>query len=294
MQQQLLFVGIMMLALSTHSGAPHKKRVADALDAARALTETEPAAALDTADALLRRYPALGDAHYQRGLALWKLQRTTEATDALDRAVELEPTSAVFLDERGVAAGTLGDDMRAYSFFRRAVAADPDFLRSRSNLAYSLLQLRRDAEARVQLQAALILDPTHHLSRTRLEQLDTVAENTVSVPVVQVCCCCRRLKGFVSVAKTQKGQRRSERRRAADAKAAIGVTVARNTAGSAGAAQRVMGDPTANTNRHQWRQAQRANFSECIVNQRDREHRGGFLARKIGGELLRDAFGPAP
>ena len=196
----LLFVVGMVFTLSIHSGAraPHKKRVADALDAARALTETEPAAALDTADALLRRYPALGDAHYRRGLALWKLQRNTEATDALDRAVELEPTSAVFLDERGVAAGTLGDDMHAYSFFRRAVAADPNFLRSRSNLAYSLLQLRRDAEARVQLQAALILDPTHHLSRTRLEQLDTVAGNTVSVPVAQVCCYCRRLKGFVS------------------------------------------------------------------------------------------------
>eukprot|EP01046_Picozoa_sp_COSAG06_P001815 COSAG06_NODE_61_length_27084_cov_48.281490_7_plen_287_part_00 len=154
------------------SASGREQRLRQALAAAKELSSTDPVESLTTVDTVLRQAPALGEAHYQRGLLLWKLDRRPEAISALDSAITNEPQNAEYLDERGVAAGTIGDDIQAEHFFRRAVLADGSFVRSRSNLAFALMQLRRGTEAREELQAALRIDPQHQLCTDRLRQLE--------------------------------------------------------------------------------------------------------------------------
>ena len=158
---------------ASETAADHRQhRLQHELVNARELSSTSPGESLIAVEAVLGEEPTLGQGHYQRGLLLWKLDRRLEAVTALDKAIELEPRNAEFLDERGVAAGMAGDDIRAEEFFRRAVVADPDFVRSRSNLAFSLMQLHRATEARAELKVALRLDPTNRLCKDRLRQVD--------------------------------------------------------------------------------------------------------------------------
>jgi tetratricopeptide (TPR) repeat protein len=154
------------------AGGHRQHRLQQELAVASELSSTNPDESLSSVEAVLREEPTLGQAHYQRGLVLWKLGRNGEAVSALDNAIEIEPRNAEFLDERGVAAGTMGDDISAEQFFRRAVAADADFVRSRSNLAFALMQLHRKTEARAELNAALRLDPTNRLCADRLRQVE--------------------------------------------------------------------------------------------------------------------------
>lgn len=148
-------------------------RLQQELAIASELSSSSPSESLSSVEAVLREEPRLGQAHYQRGLVLWKLGRNGEAVAALDNAIEIDPRNAEFLDERGVAAGMMGDDIHAEQFFRRAVAADADFVRSRSNLAFALMQLHRNNEAKAELNAALRLDPTNRLCTDRLRQIET-------------------------------------------------------------------------------------------------------------------------
>lgn len=158
---------------ASETAADHRQhRLQHELANARELSSTNPGESLIAVEAVLGEEPTLGQGHYQRGLILWKLGRNLEAVAALNKAIELEPRNAEFLDERGVAAGMTGDDIRAEEFFRKAVAADPDFVRSRSNLAFALMQLHRTIEARAELKVALRLDPTNRLCTDRLRQVD--------------------------------------------------------------------------------------------------------------------------
>ena len=147
-------------------------RLRQALAGAKELAESDPASSLQTIETVLRKAPAFGQAHFDRGLLLWKLDRIPEAVASLDSAIQHEPSSAEFLDERGVAAGTIGDDVMAEHFFRRAVDVDGGYVRSRSNLAYALMQLKRGKEAQAELQGCMRIDPQNQLCADRLRQLE--------------------------------------------------------------------------------------------------------------------------
>ena len=168
-----LCTALLALLLPAPAGsAESEARLRQALAGAKELSEADPASSLQTVDTVLHQAPNLGQAHYDRGLLLWKLDRIPEAVASLDSAIQHEPSRAEFLDERGVAAGTIGDDILAEHFFRRAVNVDEGYVRSRSNLAFALMQLQRGREAQAELQGCMRIDPQNQLCADRLQQLE--------------------------------------------------------------------------------------------------------------------------
>ncbi len=95
--------------------------------------------------------------HYNLGVALLNLARYDEAQRALDRAAQLRPDDPAVLNALGWLLWRKGDSAAAEEKFRAAIAADPDCLEARRNLAVLLDNAGRYAELAVQLKEILRL-----------------------------------------------------------------------------------------------------------------------------------------
>jgi tetratricopeptide (TPR) repeat protein len=139
---------------------------------AAALQSVEQAVALDA-----------GNAEYlaQHGRLLSLARREADARAAADRAaVQAAGADAMTIDTIGCVYTRLGDHTAALPLFERAVAAAPDNVDYRFNLASTYGFFDRTAEAEVQYEAIVARDPTHgraHFGLAGLRRQDADAHH---------------------------------------------------------------------------------------------------------------------
>lgn len=123
-------------------------------------------------------------AHFNRGLAYWRLNDADRAIAEYSAALQFEPNYAKALYNRGLAWRRKGDDKAALADYTAAIAADQKFA-----VAYTARSSVREvagdlAGAAVDLEEAIRLDPKapvpfSNLARLQLRtsQLDAAVEN---------------------------------------------------------------------------------------------------------------------
>ena len=94
------------------------------------------------------------------GTALTALKRPAEAVEPLRRAVELQPSFVVAINNLGIALRELGQTQEALVQFRRAVELEPSYAPAQTNLGQALLDLDQNEEALAHCQEAVRLDPS--------------------------------------------------------------------------------------------------------------------------------------
>ncbi|HEX7349186.1 MAG TPA: tetratricopeptide repeat protein [Rhodanobacteraceae bacterium] len=95
------------------------------------------------------------------GVALLMLGRATEARQALETALRLDPTNADAHSNLASAVLAAGDTNRAVTLLEQAVAAQPGNAALHNNLANALRAAGDDARARDEYLAALAVAPNH-------------------------------------------------------------------------------------------------------------------------------------
>lgn len=123
-------------------------------------------------------------AHFNRGLAYWRLNDLDRAIAEYTAALQLNPNYAKALYNRGLAQRRRGDDKAALADYTAAIAADQRFAVAYTARA-SLREVAGDlAGATVDLEEAIRLDPKapvpySNLARLQLRtnQLDAAVEN---------------------------------------------------------------------------------------------------------------------
>jgi tetratricopeptide (TPR) repeat protein len=98
---------------------------------------------------------------FNRGNALFALQRHAEALASYNRAVALWPSHTPLLNNRGNALFALGRKLEALAAFDRAIAAAPDYVEAHFNRANVLRALDRKVEALASLDRVAALAPDH-------------------------------------------------------------------------------------------------------------------------------------
>ncbi len=96
-----------------------------------------------------------------RGLALFGLQRLTEALESYDRALAIRPRDPKSLSNRGNALRGLGRPEEAIASYDSALAMAPDYTDAFANKANTLQDLNRFLEALACYDRALAIDPNH-------------------------------------------------------------------------------------------------------------------------------------
>ena len=81
--------------------------------------------ALATLDALIAVEPTFAEAHHQRGIALFLLERPAEAAKAFRRALHLNPDHFPALVSLGHAALNQGELRSAVLYYRQALDLNP-------------------------------------------------------------------------------------------------------------------------------------------------------------------------
>ena len=103
--------------------------------------------------------PGSAAAHYNHGLALFKLQRFDEARSAYERAVEIKPHYSLALNNLGNLWQHLGDIKKALPFYEKSVKIEPHNADAWSNCGGAHLLLEQFDEAARCLTEALRLNP---------------------------------------------------------------------------------------------------------------------------------------
>ncbi len=93
--------------------------------------------------------------------ALVELEEWTEAAEALDRALQVEPQSAALHRRRGDLCRRLGEKARAADHFASALQLDPDDDETRLKHALLLADLARVDEALAELSEVIRRDSEH-------------------------------------------------------------------------------------------------------------------------------------
>ena len=109
----------------------------------------------------------------RRAQCLALMNRDTEALEAADRALELEPDSALTLDTIGVALSQVGAYEAATDVLGRAVRAQPDNAQFRFNLASASLFLGDFDQAEANYEEAVALQPHFYRAHWALSDLVT-------------------------------------------------------------------------------------------------------------------------
>jgi len=110
------------------------------------------------------------------------LRRDEEASAAAERAIALNPATALTLDTIGCVFSRLGAHEKATPLFEQAVAKRPRQTDYRFNLASSLGFLGRFAEAEAQYEALIALDPLFVKAHVALSSLRTQTAEHNHVP----------------------------------------------------------------------------------------------------------------
>jgi tetratricopeptide (TPR) repeat protein len=130
--------------------------------ALRQLEKHEPAVV--AAREAVRLAPEVPQCHYVLAQALAARGRRKEAVAEAERALALDPTSAMYLT-------LLGDlhlkkkPKSAETYYRRSLAIEPQAAPTLNNLGVSLLRQRRRVEAAEAFKAAVVVDPTLRVAR---------------------------------------------------------------------------------------------------------------------------------
>lgn len=98
-----------------------------------------------------------GDAHLLLGVALSTVPKRTEALEELQKAVTLEPGSAVAYFSFGNAQARFANLDAAQAAYEKAVQLDPTFVQARISLALILAQQRQLDAAKENLEKAIAL-----------------------------------------------------------------------------------------------------------------------------------------
>ncbi len=110
-------------------------------------------------DSILAREPDHIGALINRGNALIKLKRPTEALVNYDKAVALEPDNPAAISARGLALTMMNRYEEALPLHRRALLIKPDLVMAHINLGNSLVGLVRMREAIESYDQAIALEP---------------------------------------------------------------------------------------------------------------------------------------
>ncbi len=107
----------------------------------------------------------------ERGGALLKEGRFSEAAEVLREAVAQDSTDELAWRWLGAALGAAGDVEESIRAFSRAIALSPQSPKNHFNLAIALEKQGEFREAKARLHRALTLDPGYDPARWRLKQL---------------------------------------------------------------------------------------------------------------------------
>jgi tetratricopeptide (TPR) repeat protein len=136
--------------------------------ASLALEAGDPAAALEGAEALLKRDPGDVEAQNVRGIALRRLGRPAEAVAAYEAALRRRPRYAALHYNLALALDRLGESDRAAGSYEQAARLDPGHVLALSNLARLRARRGEAALALAAARRALSLDPDFAEARINL------------------------------------------------------------------------------------------------------------------------------
>lgn len=120
---------------------------------------------------LVKDYPSSTDGWVTMGFALLLLNADAEATDALTRALELEPAHSRTHFYLGVLSNKKGDRPTAIKRFRDAIAAKPDYTLAYFNLGIVLKEDGQKAEAEKAFRGSIRCQPNQHPAHAQLGEL---------------------------------------------------------------------------------------------------------------------------
>ncbi len=126
------------------------------------LAPQRPAEAIAEAERSLALNPSFVPAYISLWIANWTAGRTEKADQYLDAALRLSPHDSLayaFLIDKGMGLFTLSRYEEATEFFKRSIAAYPEYALAYMNLTASLALSGHDAEARETLRRYLALPP---------------------------------------------------------------------------------------------------------------------------------------
>jgi tetratricopeptide (TPR) repeat protein len=136
-------------------------------------TRTE---AMDAYDRALRVDPAKIDALLNCGTLHYEDGNFEKASEYFGRAISAQPDSALAHFNLGSVLEEVGDVDTARKYLRQAVRLDPDYPDAQYNLAYVCEKLGAFAEAREHWQAYLKLDPVGPWSNYAQQRLSSSAQ----------------------------------------------------------------------------------------------------------------------
>jgi tetratricopeptide (TPR) repeat protein len=111
---------------------------------------------------LLQLDPNLAEAEYQLGLLEGRQGNRQAAQEHWERAVALKPDHAPALFSLGTVYVEAGDLPRAQSAFERSLAADPNNMKAEYNLALALNKLGKSEEAKVHFERYRKMQEAEH------------------------------------------------------------------------------------------------------------------------------------
>lgn len=147
-----MLVGTMTMSATASSVADRAREVEDNLqDAEAAMRNENWEVAISKLDAVIAAKTLkgfnLGVAHFQRGMAYYRLNRCADAIPDYDVAVELMPEDANPISARGFCHLELGNEPGAIADFTATIAIDEKHLSALSNLCVIHYNGARYAEA---------------------------------------------------------------------------------------------------------------------------------------------------
>lgn len=129
------------------------------------------AKAVDSWKTYLRENPSRDDVRLELAAALWKSGDKEGARYHYVEVSKNQPNNARALNGIGLYQYDVEKMNEAASSFRKAIAADPNFLPSYNNLAVTLERLNKRAEGIKLLEKALEIDPNYEDARRNLERM---------------------------------------------------------------------------------------------------------------------------
>ena len=143
----------------------------------RFLAPQRPEEAIAEAERALALNPSFVPAYIPLWIANWTSGRTEKADEYADAALRLsphDPHAFAFLSDKGIGLFTLSRYEEATDFFKRAIAANPEYAIAYIKLTASLALSGHDAEARETLRRylALPLDIPRTIAQFKARQPD--------------------------------------------------------------------------------------------------------------------------
>jgi len=110
---------------------------------------------------ILAQAPNYAEGHNNRGAALQKLQRYSDALASYDRAIALKPNYANAHYNRGSNLKKMNRPDDALASYEQAIALNPNHAEAHNNRGVTLQEMKRYAEALPSYERAIALNPAY-------------------------------------------------------------------------------------------------------------------------------------